>query len=282
MIFQELSSIPNELIPVFQKEPSSGWPEYNTQSTSKLQSGVKQLDRLVQPTTHITPSTTFLSAIKISAVQTQATSANSSTIVTSSSTSSKKRTKTADTIAKKQPRKQFISETFSPAIPLEVDIPKTNSTAPNVLANTKTTQSSRPNFLNLHHYTTTPLQDRLQKQHQAEIQAKTPGFSGHPNYDTNLIYQLQPNINRFNLIGYLSNKNSYLLTNHNLQGQTIQVPFDNITANLNPQLDTFTYQVQQNFLTERQRSQQLEQRITELQLEIANLKHQLHILRSSR
>ena len=266
------------MIPVFQKEPSSGWPEYNTQSTSKPQSGVKQLDRLVKPTTHVTPSTTFLSSIKISAVQTQATSANSSTTVTSS----KKRTKTSDTIAKKQPRKQFIRETFSPATPLEVNIPKTNSTVPNVLANTTTTQSSRPNFLNFHHYTTTPLQDRLQKQHQAEIQAKTPGFSGHPNYDTNLIYQLQPNINRFNLIGYLSNKNSYLLTNHNLQGQTIQVPFDNITANLTPQLDTFTYQVQQNFLTERQRSQQLEQRITELQLEIANLKHQLHILRSSR
>ena len=106
MIFQELSSTPNELIPVFQKEPSSGWPEYNTQSTSKPQSGIKQLDRLVQPTTHVTPSTTFLSAIKISAVQTQATSANSSTTVTSS----KKRTKTADTIAKKQPRKQFIRE----------------------------------------------------------------------------------------------------------------------------------------------------------------------------
>ena len=273
MIFQELSSIPNELIPVFQKEPSNGWPEYNTQST-----GIKQLDRLVQPSTHVTPSTTFLSAIKISAIQTQATSSNSSTTVTSS----KKRTKTSDTIAKKQPRKQFIRETFNPATPLEVNIPKTNSTVPNVLANTTSTQSSRPNFLNLHHYTTTPLQDRLQKQHQAEIQAKTPGFSGHPNYDINLIYQLQPNINRFNLIGYLSNKNSYLLTNHNLQGQTIQVPFDNITANLNPQLDTFTYQVQQNFLTERQRSQQLEQRITELQLEIANLKHQLHILRSSR
>ena len=278
MIFQELSSIPNELLPVSQKEPLSGWPEYNTQSTSKHQSGVKQLDRLVQPTTHVFPSTTFLSAIKISAVQTQATSANSSTTVTSS----KKRTKTADTIAKKQPRKQFFRETFNPATPLEVNIPKANSTVPNVLANTTTTQSSRPNFLNLHHFTTTPLQDRLQKQHQAEIQAKTPGFSGHPNYDTNLIYQLQPNINRFNLIGYLSNKNTYLLTNHNLQGQTIQVPFDNITANLTPQLDTFTYQVQQNFLTERQRSQQLEQRINELQLEIANLKHQLHILRSSR
>ena len=181
MIFQEFSSIPHELIPVLQKEPSSGWPEYNTQSTSKPQSGVKQLDRLVQPTTHVTPSTTFLSAIKISAVQTQATSANSSTTVTSS----KKRTKTTDTIAKKQPRKQFIRETFSPATPLEVNIPKTNSTVPNVLANTTTTQSSRPNFLNLHHYTTTPLQDHLQKQHQAEIQAKTPGCSGHPNYDTN-------------------------------------------------------------------------------------------------
>ena len=204
MIFQELSSIPNELIPVFQKEPSSGWPEYNTQSTSKPQSGIKQLDRLVQPSTHVTPSTTFLSAIKISAVQTQANSSNSSTTVTSS----KKRTKTADTIAKKQPRKQFIRETFNPATPLEVNIPKTNSTVSNVLANTTTTQSSRPNFLNFHHYTTTPLQDRLQKQHQAEIQAKTPGFSGHPNYDTNLIHQLQPNINRFNLIGYLSNKNS--------------------------------------------------------------------------
>ena len=152
MIFQELSSIPNELIPVFQKEPSSGWPEYNTQSTSKPQSGIKQLDRLVQPTTHVTQSTTFLSAIKILAVQTQATSANSSTTVTSS----KKRTKTADTIAKKQPRKQFIRETFSPATLLEVNIPKTNSTAPNVLANTTTTQSSRSNFLNLHHYTTTP------------------------------------------------------------------------------------------------------------------------------
>ena len=202
MIFQELCSIPNELIPVFQKEPSSGWPEYNIQSTSTPQSGVKQLDRLVQPTTHITPSTTFLSAIKISAVQTQATSTNSSTTVTSS----KKRTKTADTIAKKQPRKEFIRETFSPATPLEVNIPKTNSTVPNILENITTTQSSRPNFLNLHHYTTTPLQDRLQKQHQAEIQAKTPGFSGHPNYDTNLIYQLQPYINRFNLIGYLSNK----------------------------------------------------------------------------
>ena len=152
MIFQELSSIPNELIPVFQKEPSSGWPEYNTQSTSKTQSGVKQLDRLVQPTTHVTPSTTFLSAIKISAVQAQATSAYSSTKVTSS----KKRTKTADTIAKKQPRKQFIRETFSPGSPLEVNIPKTNSTVPNILANTTTTQSSRPNLLNLHHYTTTP------------------------------------------------------------------------------------------------------------------------------
>ena len=278
MIFQELTSIPNELIPVFQKEPSSGWPEYNTQSTSKPQSGVKQLDRLVQPTTHVTPSTTFLSAIKISAVQTQATSANSSTTVTSS----KWRSKTADTIAKKQPRKQFIRETLSPATLLEVNIPKTNSTVPNVLANTTTAQSSQPNFLNLHHYTTTPLQDRLQKQHQAEIQAKTPGFSEHPNYDTNLIYQLQPNINRFNRIGYLPHKGSYLLANYNLQGQTIQVPFDNITANLTPQLDTFTYQVQQNFLTDRQRSQQLEQRITELQLEISNLKHQLHILRSSR
>ena len=170
MIFQELSSIPNELIPVFPKEPSSGWPEYNTQSTSKPQSGVKQLDRLVQTTTHVTPSKTFLSAIKISAVQTQTTSANSSTTVTSS----KKGTKTADTIAKIQPRKQFIRETFSPATPPEINKPKTNSTVPNVLANTTNTQSSRPDFLNLHHYTTTPLQDRLQKQHQAEIQAKTP------------------------------------------------------------------------------------------------------------
>ena len=267
MIFQELSSIPNELIPVFQKEPSSGWPEYNKQSTSKPQSGVKQLDRLVQPTAHVTPSTTFLSAIKISAVLAQATSANSSTAVASS----KKRTKTADRIAKKQPRKQFIRRTFSPATPLEINIPKNK-------------------LLNCHNQTflifiitqLPPLQDRLQKQHQAEIQAKNPGYSGQPNYDTNLIYQLQPYINRFNLIGYLSHKNSYLLTNHNLQGQTIPVPFDNITADLTPQLDTFTYQVQQNFLTERQRSQQLEQRITELQLEIANLKHQLHILRSSR
>ena len=112
MIFQELSSIPNELIPVFQKEPSSGWPEYNTQSTFKPQSGVKQLDRLVQTTTHVTPSTIFISAIKTSAVQTQSTSENSSTTVTSS----KRRTKTADTIAKKQPRKQFIRETFSPSI----------------------------------------------------------------------------------------------------------------------------------------------------------------------
>ena len=152
MIFQELSSIPNELIPVFQKKPSSGWRKYNTQSTFKPQSGVKQLDRLVQTTTHVTPSTTFLSAIKISAVQTEVTSANSSTTVTSS----KKRTKTADTIANKQPRKQFIRVAFSPATPLEVNIPKTNSTVPNILANTTTTQSSRPNFLNLHHYTTTP------------------------------------------------------------------------------------------------------------------------------
>ena len=147
MIFQELSSIPNELIPVFQKEPSSGWPEYNTQSTSKPQSGVKQLDRLVQPSTHVTPSTTFLSAIKISAVQTQVTSANSLTTVTSSSTSSKKRTKTADTIAKKQPRKQFIRETFNPATPLEVNIPKTNSTVPNVLANTTSTNRHDQTFL---------------------------------------------------------------------------------------------------------------------------------------
>ena len=152
MIFQELNSIPNELIPVFQKEPSSGWPEYNKQSTSKPQSGVKQLDRPVQPTTHVTPSTTFLSAIKTSAVQTQATSANSSTTVTSS----KRRTKTADTIAKEQPLKQSIKETFSPATPLEVNIPKTNSTVPNVLVNTTTTQSSRPNFLSLHHNTTNP------------------------------------------------------------------------------------------------------------------------------
>ena len=174
MIFQELSSIPNELIPVFQKEPSSGWPEYNTQSTSKIQSGVKQLDRLVQPTTHITPSTTFLSAIKISAVQNQATSANSSTTVTSSSTSSKKRTKTANTIAKKQARKQFISETLSPAIPLEVNIPKTNSTAPNVLANTKTTQSSRPNFLNLHHYTTTPCKTAYKNNIKLRYKLKPP------------------------------------------------------------------------------------------------------------
>ena len=148
MIFQELSSIPNEFIPVFQKEPSGGWPEYNTQSTSKPQSGVKQLDRLVQPTTHVTPSTTFLSVIKISAVQTQATSANSST--------TKGELKTADTIAKKQPLKHFIRETLCPAPPLEVSIPKTNSAVPNVLANTTTTQSSRPKFLNLHHYTTTP------------------------------------------------------------------------------------------------------------------------------
>ena len=152
MIFQELSSIPNELIPVFQNEPSSGWLKYNTQLTSKPQSGVKQLDKLVQPTTHVTQSTTFLSAIKISAVQTQTTSSNSSTTVTSS----KERTKTADTIAKKQPRKQFIREEFSPATPLEVNIPKTNSTVPNFLANTTITQSSRPNFLNLHLYTTTP------------------------------------------------------------------------------------------------------------------------------
>ena len=169
MRFQELSSTPNELMPVFQKEPSSGWPAYNTQSTSKPQFGVRQLDRLVQPTTHVTPSTTFLSTIKISAVQTQATSANSSTTVTSS----KRRTKTADTIAKKQPRKQFIRETFSPATPLEVNIPKSNSTVPNVLANTRTTQPSRPFFHNFHQYTTT-LQERLQKQHQAEIQAKPP------------------------------------------------------------------------------------------------------------
>ena len=170
MIIKELSSIPNELIPVFQKEPSSGWPEYNTQSTSKPQSGAKHLDRLLQPTTHVTPSTTFLSAIKISAVQTQTTSANSSTTVTAS----KKRTKTVDTIAKKPPRKQFIRETLRQAAPLEINIPKTNSTLPIVLANTTTTQSLRPNFLNLHHYKTTPLQDRLQKQHQAEIQAETP------------------------------------------------------------------------------------------------------------
>ena len=152
MIFQELSSIPNELIPVFQKEPSSGWPEYYTQSTSKPQSGVKKLDRLLQPTTNVTPSTTFLSTIKISAVQTQATSANSSTTVAIS----KRRTKTADIIAKKQPRKQFIRETVSPATLLEVNIPKTNSTVPKVSANTTNTQSSRPNFLNLHQYTTTP------------------------------------------------------------------------------------------------------------------------------
>ena len=170
MIFQELSSIPNELIPVFQKEPSSGWPKYNTQSTSKPQSGVKQLDRLVQTTTHVTPSTTFLSAIKISAVQTQATSENSSKTVTSS----KKRAKTADAIAKKQPRKQFIRETFSPATPLEVNIPKTNSTVPNVLANTTNTQSSRPNFLNLHHYTTTPCKTAYKSNIKLRYKLKPP------------------------------------------------------------------------------------------------------------
>ena len=248
-----------------------------TKQNQLLNPGVKQLDRLVQPTTHVTLSTTFLSAIKISAVPTQTTSANSSTTVTSS----ERRTKTADTIAKKQPRKPFIRETFSPATPLEVNITKTNSTVPDVLASTTTTHSSGANFLNLHQYTTTPLQDRLQKQHQAEIQAKNTGFSGHPYYDSNLIYQLQSNINRFNLIGYLSHKKSYSLTNHSPQGQIMQVPFDNITANLTLELEAFTYQVQHKFLTERQRSQQLEQRITQLQLEIANLKHQLHIIRSS-
>ena len=148
MIFQELSSIPNELIPVSQRERSSGWPEYNTQSTSKPQSRVKQLDRLVQPTTHVTPSTTFLSAIKILAVPTRAISANSSTTFTSSM----KRTKTADTIAKKQPRKQFIRETFSPATPLEANIPKQYGTQ----RLSKHYNYPRPNFLNLHHYTTTP------------------------------------------------------------------------------------------------------------------------------
>ena len=147
-----------------------------TKHNQLLNPGVKQLDRLVQPSTDVTPSTTFLSAIKISAVPTQTTIANSSTTVTSS----ERRTKTADTIAKKQPRKQFIKGTFSPATPLEVKIPKTNSTVPNVLANTTTTHSSRANFLNLHQYTTTPLQDHLQKQHQAEIQATNTGFSGHP------------------------------------------------------------------------------------------------------
>ena len=170
MIFQELSSIPNELIPVFQKEPSSGWPEYNTQSTSKPQSVVKQLDRLVQTTTHVTPSTTFLSAIKISAVQTQAISANSSTTITSS----KKRTKTADTIAKNQPRKQYFRETFRTVTPLEVNIPKTNSTVPKVLANTTTTQSSRPNFLNLHHYTTTPCKTVYKNNTKLKYKLKPP------------------------------------------------------------------------------------------------------------
>ena len=171
MIFQELSSIPNDLIPVFQKEPSSGWPEYNTQSTSKPQFGVKQLIRLVQPTTHVTPSTTFLSAIKISAVPTQATSAtNSSTTVTSFN----RITKTADTIAKKQPRKKFIRETFSLATPLEVNIPKTNSTVPNVLANTTTTQSSQPNFLNFHQYITTPCKAAYKNNIKLKYKLKPP------------------------------------------------------------------------------------------------------------
>ena len=170
MIFQELSPIPNELIPVLRKEPSSGWPEYNTQSTSKPQSGIKQLDRLLQPTTHVTPSTTFLSAIKILTVQTQATSAISSSTVTLS----KRRTKTADTVSKKQPRKQFIRETFKQATPLEVNIPKTNSTVTNVLANTTTTRSSRPKFPKLHHYTTTLLQDRLKNNIKLKYKLKPP------------------------------------------------------------------------------------------------------------
>ena len=110
MLFHELSSIPYELLPVFQKKSSSGWPDYNTQSTSKPQSGVKQFYLQVQPTTHFTPSTTFRSAIKISAVQNQTTSGNSSTTVTSS----KQRTKTAETSARKQPRKQFIRD-FQPS-----------------------------------------------------------------------------------------------------------------------------------------------------------------------
>ena len=66
------------------------------------------------------------------------------------------RTKTAETIAKKQPRKQFFRETFSTTTPLEVNINKTDSTVPNVLANAKTTQSSRRNCHNLQHYTTNP------------------------------------------------------------------------------------------------------------------------------
>ena len=57
----------------------------------------------------------FFSTIKVSAVQTQTTSAISKTI-----TSSKSKTKISDTIAKRQPRKQLSRATFGPATQLEV------------------------------------------------------------------------------------------------------------------------------------------------------------------
>ena len=99
----------------------------------------------------------------------------------------KEQTKTAETIAKKQPHRQLIRDN------------QTSDTARSKYTQDKqySTQRISKHYNYCHHdqifaiFSTQlpppPLQDRLQKQHQAEMQAKTPGFSGHPNYDSNLI-----------------------------------------------------------------------------------------------
>ena len=50
--------------------------------------------------------------------------------------------------------------------------------------------------------------------------------------------------------------------------------FRQFTANPTPQLDTFSYEVQQKILTEMQRSQQRDQRITELKPPLITLSTQ--------
>ena len=63
-----------------------------------------------------------------------------------------KRTRSPDTILKKQPRNQCIRESFNVSTLLEVFIPRKN-TIPSGSANTTTTESSRPNLLIVLYYT---------------------------------------------------------------------------------------------------------------------------------
>ena len=115
--------------------------------------------------------------------------------------------------------------------------------------------------------------DKISRQIKTEELVPSRNFKGHPKNDISLHYKLQNHANLYKLVFYNPKTKTYRTKNLGIDKQILSVPFYLSTANLESSENSYIRNLEQSFLEERYRNNQLQQRNEGLLRELREYRH---------